>query len=805
MGVRRKVFYPVAFSAMLFASSAMAKIDPTAFVGVTDYFLKDKSKDMTFYSPTLGAVALESGLIENIRFFGDYEAAIKEGKRDYVNDTSKDPLWNLVKILFPSNNGQLGTVTHSTKNFGKYVKDPKVVALLLNYAKKVEDLSKKSKVPAKTTQQFSAEILQALKLNELELGESTIKNIKKVTNRLLTSIRESIEAEKKSQSPYPRHTTEQVIEAFFCYHFNTQKDIWNLISHLDASIVDKKKAIPTHERYVEKEDLLNITLKKALNFDDLFNLSQANAFSSPTPYTPGIHLPTSGISNFYNRENAQIINKVFPSCVETTMRHMSNLITFDPLSREFNLSYIKSFVEKQETLKKKKNTYFKNYKKYYKYQNLKLANTIDLKIYSLWNTVVGDLPGTHYEQGSNEMSTGFVNLLGTFDTIFSLGLKPFPTIELAEKKKWLEESLQTLFSALNPTHIYTINFNGSEWGKELFGTAKITVKKKFDEDLVKEIFSFDLSVAYLDSTVNSLKAPHEFFPFKKSIHNYLSVLKKGTAEESLLLLTPTELQKNIHPFYQLYSQPLSDNASKINLLNMVNNKYESWENFPNFRSALQSALKHVMNSFAWNDSETVKKITPVVLNLLKNQQLKKDIDELIQGLSFNSLSWEDIGSAVKKIPNLKYLSLEKNTTIADIKLTDDFKNLETLDLSHSSVKNIEGLENLSHLKSIDLTGARNLERLSLKGLTNLETLKGLDSLSHLKSLTLDEMSMEEISVEGMTNLETLILSNSSVKTIKGLEKLHHLKYVDLDFPRYLHKLLFTPPQIIQADSDFYRR
>ena len=143
VSVRKKVFYPVAFASMLFASSAMAKINPTAFVGVTEYFLKDQSKDMTFFSPTLGEVALESGLIEDIRFYGPFTPGAKEGERDYTQDKSADPLWNVVKILFPSNNGQLGTVTAATTNFAKHVRDPKVVALLLNYAKKVEDVTKK--------------------------------------------------------------------------------------------------------------------------------------------------------------------------------------------------------------------------------------------------------------------------------------------------------------------------------------------------------------------------------------------------------------------------------------------------------------------------------------------------------------------------------------------------------------------------------------------------------------------------------------------------------------------------------------
>lgn len=67
----------MAFAVMLFSSSAMAKVNPTDFKDLTQFFLKDKAKniDMEFYSPTLGEVALETGLIKNIRFYGPYEVA----------------------------------------------------------------------------------------------------------------------------------------------------------------------------------------------------------------------------------------------------------------------------------------------------------------------------------------------------------------------------------------------------------------------------------------------------------------------------------------------------------------------------------------------------------------------------------------------------------------------------------------------------------------------------------------------------------------------------------------------------------
>jgi hypothetical protein len=259
MGVRRKVFYPVVFSAMLFASSAMAKINPTAFKGVTEHFLKDKSKDTTFFSPTLGVVALESGLIENIRFFGPFEAGTKEGKREYAYDKSQNPLWNLIKTFFPSSNGQLGTTFNDAKNFARYVTNPKTVAELLHYAKEVEDVPGKKNLNQDKTKEFEEKILKTLNMDGVTMEPKIF--IENVITPLLKHIRLSIEAEKAGKSLYPRRTTEQVIEAFFCYHFNTQDDIWELIKNLDPSIVDKTKPVLLQPHgYNQKRALLKLLL-----------------------------------------------------------------------------------------------------------------------------------------------------------------------------------------------------------------------------------------------------------------------------------------------------------------------------------------------------------------------------------------------------------------------------------------------------------------------------------------------------------------------------------------------------------------
>lgn len=129
-----------AFSSMVSAPGAYTQISLTAFKGVTRCFIPGKE----FFSPTVGASALYCGLINNMRLFGNCEAArnVVEGgvdTRDYINDRSSDPVWNVVKILFPSSGGQLSGESTFSTSFGKVVDDPRSIAILLNFVNEARE------------------------------------------------------------------------------------------------------------------------------------------------------------------------------------------------------------------------------------------------------------------------------------------------------------------------------------------------------------------------------------------------------------------------------------------------------------------------------------------------------------------------------------------------------------------------------------------------------------------------------------------------------------------------------------------
>lgn len=91
-----------------------------------------------------------------------------------------------------------------------------------------------------------------------------------------------------------------------------------------------------------------------------------------------------------------------------------------------------------------------------------------------------------------------------------------------------------------------------------------------------------------------------------------------------------------------------------------------------------------------------------------------------------------------------------------------------LDLSHSKITEIKGLDNLKQLKELYLNSNQILE------------IKGLDNLKELKELYLYSNQITEIKgLEKLCNLNILYLNNNKIIEIKGLDKLNKLQKLHL--------------------------
>jgi len=97
----------------------------------------------------------------------------------------------------------------------------------------------------------------------------------------------------------------------------------------------------------------------------------------------------------------------------------------------------------------------------------------------------------------------------------------------------------------------------------------------------------------------------------------------------------------------------------------------------------------------------------------------------------------------------------------------DFK-LELSDKAIKDITDIEGLENLIKLKSLDLSK------------NQITEIIGLENLVNLKSLNFNNNQISEIKgLENLTDLSWIDLGRNQITEIKGLENLTKLRYLDL--------------------------
>ncbi len=811
---------------MLLASSGMASIHPTAFTGITNCF----HKNAEFYSSTLGYFALDMGLVQNIRFYGPYDAALDQyGDRDYIKDKSTDHLWNVVKRLFPSNNGQLGTTTGSKSNFANYVKKPETVALLLNYAKKVEDLPGKLTLDKKVTDAFVNQIFNTFVDVKDVVDVTDEKKViifkENVIAPLLKYIRLSIEDEKRGASFWSKYTTVQIIQSFLCCHFNTRDDIIKELQYLDESIIDKSKPLPKKEDCLKLEDLPVIANKPVLNLDDLFALTQEYVFTSPVPFRTNIDLLNNGPAYYYDRKNdREIKDEEFQDCVETGHRLLNTLMVLNPITREFDLGPIEGFVARREKETDCENPYFPNFKNFFVGLTLFSANNGDIVTRSKWNRVVGDLPNTIYcdKQLNNEIHSGFVNFLNTADTIFNLGLSPFPTTTLNTKKTWVENSFKILLSALNPSYTYTLNLGDlKQYNDELVGDLPITV---VDLKTKSSVFSYTLrSVIWnFDGKERGHTKIHELKVHKQqgktytsNIKNHLHILDKGTAKESLLLLGPSQFLKNVHPMYKIYRQPLSDNMSLVYSLQKLIDY--SWDMKSYQKPLVKLMAKNILNYLNWQEVHPEIGLARPLIALMMGSDIFSDLlddstkqmrgmIETITHLDFSeSIEIETI-RGLKNLPKLVELNLRDTYHLKKVILDYSLERLRNIYLNCSNIHEFTVERELSSLKGLYLSDTGYLTTVTFKAplsnLTRLDLWKskitditGLENLSCLEYLGLRKTTnLEKIGFSILfKNMTCLYLNKSGITEITGLENLPNLEELHLEGTTKLKKVVFEKP------------
>ncbi len=181
---------------------------------------------------------------------------------------------------------------------------------------------------------------------------------------------------------------------------------------------------------------------------------------------------------------------------------------------------------------------------------------------------------------------------------------------------------------------------------------------------------------------------------------------------------------------------------------------------------------------------------------LKNRYRKNFLDYAIEDDNFVKIVI--IGLEVERISDiigledlteLKYLDLSGNQ-IREINFMENFPKLEYLRLKENQIKEIKGLEKLTNLTELYLSnnqitvikGLDNLKNLIVLDLSenNITKINGLDSLSNLIYIFLQGNNIEKIEgLENLENLRELNLSENKISRIEGLNDLENLLELNL--------------------------
>ncbi len=609
------------------------------------------------------------------------------------------------------------------------------------------------------------ESLVLKKNNEDKIIKETIEGI---TNSIVSSLSE------EEKDIYPSHTTEQILSAFFCCKFNTQQDIWHLLGNMDEKIVDKTN-LPKTDDYLAQDDLRKISSKTdAYDHDDLFALAESDIWTALTPYRPGISPLSNGTTYYYNRAKDEYDKgNTFADCVEMAYRHIINMISYDNVKGEFDLTEIRKIA--------KNSPYFKNFEEFYERQTPRLANAGNIEMRSLWNSVVGDLNTPqdslkiiYNREGANEIRSGFINFVRTFQKIFGLTLKDLPQKDLSSKIEWLEESIMTIFKAINSTKTYSFDLSDLiEKDNDLSGNIKITVVDAKTRKGYCFTFYGEPGVHSAISNLTVLNKVEEE-DFTENLKTHANMIQSGTTDDTLWLVTNKDTlikDKVNHPLHLMFTMPLEDNDSKIKLLKTINENFESWRksylsNQKNLNT-FKVMLGNTLNDIYWYDQATIKKISPQIVLLLEKDDLQDTLSGSVKAIKLDSTT--GAANVIQKLKNLDTLHLSKVTDIKDLSfLKSTHDKLEAINLRGSSIETLNGIEMFPNLKDLYVSSTR-----------NIESIVHLNDHNVIKYLDLGGSAINNIDDLCIPNLEELYLSNTiSLKYLSF--KQPHLKLHTID-------------------------
>ena len=764
-------------------------------------FLQKETTQQVNYSFLLGKVALDSGFAYNIRFFGPYtEGQNHEGKRDYSKDHSADPLWNIVKTLFPSANGDFNLGENYDNNLSKALK-------------KVEQNKGKAQVIAFTKQLF--EFVNKIKNNpendinmrneaSVLFSGGEFKNFRRNNKHqvLVENIYNSILKEQQNTAWYPKGTTDQMLHAFFMmlFDFGDLENYINTVSEI-ATVSDT----------ADLKELYSLILEESLN--------------KPSVYPDKASVISNGKAYAFDRANNQQLELSFADCVETTIRVIMNFTFYDPKQKAFSLQGVKINDEYRQSLES-----------FYQKQPIEKYNDGSTTIRSEFNHIVGDInrsaqaresvyPIKYAQETSNnvsyELETGFVNLLYVFYNIFGFQLDPYPNQTLNQTNEWLETSFQALLQHLNPNYNYKIelkNIKQTDSKGDLTGEITIiALAPSNSEDKSEqnnEVFRFNIDVSANHTYIKNVQVNNQAKLDKDKAIAIIDNMSTyhSSALESMHLLSQELIGDIKQPLYHIFHHTLMDDDSYITSIQKINDC--PLEN----EQVIEQILDKLLLSLNWDDAYVLQQVSPIIVSLLDNNRYINILSKRVLGFYCDRgiINFDDTKinqTILEQLLALKRLYIDNIQELDTLAFRKENNSLKSIKLSNSKISEVQGLNKLSALETFEANLATldslnfggqnialrevNIEKSSVKEIT------GLDKLSALEKFFVDNVRVLNSLTFGEQNkmLKEIVVEKTDVSSITGLDKLSALENCYADNNCKLREVTFGKQNSVVKEID----
>lgn len=412
-------------------------------------------------SPLWGFVALESGMLEALRFYGNYTFDISNPKQRKDIAAKDDPVAQLIQKLFPSPDGE-------TLVPNAYIRDP--AGFLSRNLESINEIIRIMLTETLADKKTSIVNILRPKKNGVFIYNKGVNDLSgNVASQFAETLLNSHIHTSENGIPYPKNTAIVALMAFFVGVADKVEDLEKLTFLLKDGFTAKQDLKKfTSEEFFQHLPNLSSIMDNADTNPELTMLMNLSATMQELIYT----------STLPYRSDVRLENQLqFSDCVETALRNFFwkiSHLTSDSLEKFFNN------IEQQNPL-------IHEHQPYQILKNFALDKSLlgqnTQAVHSSWAQIVSNLNGIKSELDFNDVSYtkenfeittdetkkslgGIFNMLNVFaklipDSVLSETWKDDQTqnIELVDQEtiNKVNKKLSRLCSFVSPTLSYLIN------------------------------------------------------------------------------------------------------------------------------------------------------------------------------------------------------------------------------------------------------------------------------------------------------------------------------------------------------------